>query len=268
MTNDALRRVLRRPAAQARDLDDRARVRHRRLRAEGVRGGGAADGALHPPGDRRSRTCAWPAASRSTASPTGASSARRPSRTCSCSPRPATPAARSGVAHYLYNTVDEKPRGARLDARVPGPGVLGRRDRAYLDGAARSTRRSRTRSWSARPRSCSSEKNVIGWFQGRMEFGPRALGGRSILADPRDPEHARHAQHEDQVPRGLPAVRALGARGEGLGVVRASTATARTCCWWRRCARASGSIPSVTHVDDSARIQTVDARERARSTTT
>jgi carbamoyltransferase len=32
-----------------------------------------------------------------------------------------------------------------------------------------------------------SEENVIGWFQGRMEFGPRALGARSILADPRSP---------------------------------------------------------------------------------
>jgi carbamoyltransferase len=31
-----------------------------------------------------------------------------------------------------------------------------------------------------------SEKKAIGWFQGRMEFGPRALGARSILADPRD----------------------------------------------------------------------------------
>ena len=30
-----------------------------------------------------------------------------------------------------------------------------------------------------------SEKNVIGWFQGKMEFGPRALGNRSILGDPR-----------------------------------------------------------------------------------
>ena len=28
---------------------------------------------------------------------------------------------------------------------------------------------------------------VVGWFQGRMEFGPRALGARSILADPRSP---------------------------------------------------------------------------------
>ena len=30
------------------------------------------------------------------------------------------------------------------------------------------------------------QKKVIGWFQGKMEFGPRALGSRSIIADPRD----------------------------------------------------------------------------------
>ena len=33
-----------------------------------------------------------------------------------------------------------------------------------------------------------AEGNVIGWFQGKSEFGPRALGNRSILADPRDEE--------------------------------------------------------------------------------
>ncbi|MBY0516430.1 MAG: carbamoyltransferase [Bacteriovoracaceae bacterium] len=33
-----------------------------------------------------------------------------------------------------------------------------------------------------------AEGNVLGWFQGRMEFGPRALGGRSILADARSPD--------------------------------------------------------------------------------
>ena len=36
-----------------------------------------------------------------------------------------------------------------------------------------------------------SEGNVIGWMQGRMEFGPRALGGRSILGDPRNEEMQR-----------------------------------------------------------------------------
>jgi carbamoyltransferase len=33
-----------------------------------------------------------------------------------------------------------------------------------------------------------AEENVVGWFQGRMEFGPRALGGRSIIGDPRSPK--------------------------------------------------------------------------------
>ena len=36
-----------------------------------------------------------------------------------------------------------------------------------------------------------AEGNVVGWFQGRMEFGPRALGNRSILADPRNPDMQR-----------------------------------------------------------------------------
>jgi len=33
-----------------------------------------------------------------------------------------------------------------------------------------------------------SDKQAVGWFQGRMEFGPRSLGGRSILGDPRSEE--------------------------------------------------------------------------------
>ena len=33
-----------------------------------------------------------------------------------------------------------------------------------------------------------AQGNVIGWFQGKMEFGPRALGNRSILADPSNPK--------------------------------------------------------------------------------
>ena len=32
-----------------------------------------------------------------------------------------------------------------------------------------------------------ANENAVGWMQGRMEFGPRALGGRSIIADPRSP---------------------------------------------------------------------------------
>ena len=40
-----------------------------------------------------------------------------------------------------------------------------------------------------------AEGNVVGWFQGRMEYGPRALGNRSILADPRNPEMQKKLNH-------------------------------------------------------------------------
>src|SRR5690606_22341267 len=36
-----------------------------------------------------------------------------------------------------------------------------------------------------------AQGKVVGWFQGRMEFGPRSLGNRSILGDPRNPEMQR-----------------------------------------------------------------------------
>jgi carbamoyltransferase len=35
--------------------------------------------------------------------------------------------------------------------------------------------------------SALANEKAVGWMQGRMEFGPRALGGRSIIADPRSP---------------------------------------------------------------------------------
>jgi carbamoyltransferase len=35
--------------------------------------------------------------------------------------------------------------------------------------------------------SALADEKAVGWMQGRMEFGPRALGGRSIIADPRSP---------------------------------------------------------------------------------
>ena len=43
-----------------------------------------------------------------------------------------------------------------------------------------------------------SNEKAIGWFQGRMEFGPRALGGRSILGDPRS-ENAEKFKSQNQI---------------------------------------------------------------------
>lgn len=122
-----------------------------------------------------------------------------------------------------------------------------------------------------------AEEQVIGWFQGRMEFGPRALGNRSILADARSPRMQRQVNlkvkfregfrpfapivleeraakwfdlqkpspymllvaqvHADQV-RELSAEESGRAGLDKLDVVRST-------------------IPAVTHVDNSARTQTV-----------
>ena len=46
-----------------------------------------------------------------------------------------------------------------------------------------------------------TEQAVVGYFTGRMEFGPRALGHRSILGDPRDPQHAVGDELKNQAAR-------------------------------------------------------------------
>ena len=98
---------------------------------------------------------------------------------------------------------------------------------------------------------------VIGWCHGRMEFGPRALGARSILADPRRPEmrdriNALVKMRESFRPF-APAVLAERAH-EHFALDHASPFMLETC-------RVISSIdlPAIRHVDGSARVQTVDA---------
>jgi carbamoyltransferase len=98
---------------------------------------------------------------------------------------------------------------------------------------------------------------VIGWVHGRMEFGPRALGARSILADPRRPDmrdriNAMIKQRESFRPF-APAV--LEARAQDyFELTHPSPFMLETCR-----VRAPIPLPAVTHVDGSARVQTVDA---------
>lgn len=115
-----------------------------------------------------------------------------------------------------------------------------------------------------------AEQEVVGWFQGRMEFGPRALGNRSILADPRGADTQRTINLKIKYresfrpfaasvleekcsdifglkstsPYMLIVDSVRGARIEGVGLERLS--------------RIHATVPAVTHVDGSTRIQTVD----------
>ncbi len=103
-----------------------------------------------------------------------------------------------------------------------------------------------------------SKGKILGWFQGRMEFGPRALGSRSILADPRDPEmnvKVNNAVKFREWWRPFAPSLKKEAAGEYLESATDSpfmilTAQVRS--------EKRSIIPSVTHVDGSARPQTVE----------
>ena len=66
-----------------------------------------------------------------------------------------------------------------------------------------------------------ADGKAVGWFQGRMEFGPRALGGRSILGDPRSPSMQTMLNLKVKYRESLPPVRAVGAARGRRRLVRA-----------------------------------------------
>jgi carbamoyltransferase len=98
---------------------------------------------------------------------------------------------------------------------------------------------------------------VVGWFQGRMEFGPRALGNRSIVVDPRragmkDVLNERIKKREPFRPF-APSI-----LSEHVGDYFEQTHPAPTMLMvYQIKAERRAEIPAVTHVDGSGRLQTV-----------
>lgn len=101
---------------------------------------------------------------------------------------------------------------------------------------------------------------IIGWFQGRMEFGPRSLGARSILASPIHAEmQARLNEVKDR---------------EDFRPVAPAVMEEHAPEWFEKCtdapfmvfvydvlAEKAGQIPAVKHTDGTARVQTVNAQQ-------
>jgi carbamoyltransferase len=125
-----------------------------------------------------------------------------------------------------------------------------------------------------------ADGNAVGWFHGRMEFGPRALGGRSILGDPRNEEMQKklnlkikyresfrpfapsvlkedvqdYFKLEGESPYMLLVQEIVDNRKESIPADYHSLGMKEKLYTKR------SDIPSVTHVDFSGRIQTVDKR--------
>ncbi len=104
-----------------------------------------------------------------------------------------------------------------------------------------------------------SKGNLVGWFQGNMEFSHRALGNRSILADPRNPKMKDIVNKAIKFREGFrpfaPAVldkeayRIFEMKKKDKVYFMEKAVKVRK--FWRK------KIPAVTHVDDTARVQTV-----------
>jgi len=103
-----------------------------------------------------------------------------------------------------------------------------------------------------------SNGKILGWFQGRMEFGPRALGSRSILADPRDP--GMNAKVNNAVKfREWWRPFAPSIKKEVAGEYLESASDSPFMILTAQVRQEKRTvIPSVTHVDGSARPQTVE----------
>ena len=102
---------------------------------------------------------------------------------------------------------------------------------------------------------------VVAWFQGQMEFGPRALGNRSILADPRGPNMREHINRLVKKREGFrpfaPAV-TLEAAPEYFEIDAGDDYLyAYMLCVTQVKAAWREQLPAITHVDGSARVQTV-----------
>jgi carbamoyltransferase len=126
--------------------------------------------------------------------------------------------------------------------------------------------------------------HAVGWFQGRMEFGPRALGGRSILGDPRNPEMQKRLnlkiKYRESFRPFAPSVLRedvadyfeLDGDSPYMLLVadvkrnrrRGMTADEERLFGIDKLNVVRSDIPAVTHVDYSARVQTVHAETNPR----
>jgi carbamoyltransferase len=90
-----------------------------------------------------------------------------------------------GVCYYIYHQVLGKPRSTVMHDAYTGSSFSNDEIRVELDRYGLDYRALDTPELAVAAAEIVANGDVLGWFQGRMEWGPRALGNRSIIADPR-----------------------------------------------------------------------------------
>ncbi len=108
-----------------------------------------------------------------------------------------------------------------------------------------------------------ADNRIVGWYQGRAEVGPRALGNRSILANPTNPEMKdvvnRYVKHREPFRPFAPSC-ALEEADRWFHRGGPSPYMLRV---WEVKPECKDRLPAITHVDGTARLQTVTAEQNA-----
>ncbi|HVS82082.1 MAG TPA: carbamoyltransferase C-terminal domain-containing protein [Pyrinomonadaceae bacterium] len=162
-----------------------------------------------------------------------------------------------GVCYQIWNQLLRQPRGEVMEAAYTGPEFSGAEIRAELERRGLQYETCSDRDVTRRAARDIAEGSVVGWFQGRMEFGPRALGNRSIVVDPRRAEmkdvlNTRIKKRESFRPF-APSI-----LEEHVGEYFEQTHPAPTMLMvYQVKPEQRERIPAVTHVDGSGRLQTV-----------
>jgi carbamoyltransferase len=94
-----------------------------------------------------------------------------------------------GAAYYVYNTILGKPRTYVMNDVFLGPEFQDEKIEAFLKSKKVDFCQYSRQDLLQETARLIADQKVVGWLQGRMEFGPRALGNRSILADARNPRN-------------------------------------------------------------------------------
>ncbi|MCW5830030.1 MAG: carbamoyltransferase [Deltaproteobacteria bacterium] len=163
-----------------------------------------------------------------------------------------------GAALFGWYTLLNKPRTPETFYPYTGPEYSDEEIQKHFDEKQAPYRKlSRDELVRETARLLDEEQAVIGWMQGKMEFGPRALGNRSILADPRRPDNRDRVNLKVKFRESFrpfaPIV--LEEKAEEWFDLRGhkSPYMLHVC----QVHPQKRTIPAVTHVDGSARIQTV-----------
>jgi carbamoyltransferase len=167
-----------------------------------------------------------------------------------------------GAAYYLYNTILDNPRNYVFGSAYLGPGYSDLEIKKFLDeNNIKYSQFADDHDLVEKTAEMIFRNNVIGWFEGRMEWGPRALGCRSILSNATNPKMQEilnlKVKHREKFRPFAPVV----CEDDALNYFECDNPVPMPTDYMLMVypikSQYHSLIPAVTHVDGSGRLQTI-----------